>query len=402
MDISLLLTGLAVQGRPAENAGASYADADAGRGFAEAMAALGSMPGEPAPALAELALSPAGQASLQSMMLALDGSPGDDASADTLLDESPLAEIAKRLALMASAGESLPAETRPLAAEDLDHEAFTPEQLFATQEIKESTPEAPGQLAGVIMEPGRSQLEPSTAAGPMTHTTLREAAAAQQGIREPLVASAGSEGLSAQRQPPLAEALSQPLSREAVVPAAPSSSTSGEWRTDGLASLNVASPNGTAPGAVTASPTQGALQAPVASQAWPTQLGQQLVMLGQRGGEQRVELRLNPAELGPLTISLKVSEQGAQAQFLSAHAPVRQAVEQAIPQLREALAEQGISLGDTSVGEHRQQGQEQGQAFAGGATPGTATSDSAEIESLIPVPATDGQLIEAGRVDLYA
>ncbi|MBH8579885.1 flagellar hook-length control protein FliK [Bisbaumannia pacifica] len=98
-------------------------------------------------------------------------------------------------------------------------------------------------------------------------------------------------------------------------------------------------------------PATASLSAPVATQAWEQQLGQQLVGLAQRGGQ--VELHLHPAELGPLSVSLKLGDQGAQAQFLSAHAQVRQAVEQALPQLREALAEQGIQLADTSVGEQR-------------------------------------------------
>lgn len=121
----------------------------------------------------------------------------------------------------------------------------------------------------------------------------------------------------------------------------------------------------TTPANVPAQPTpfaQASLAAPVQSPAWPGQLGQQLVQFARQGGEQHVEMRLNPAELGPLSVTLKMTEQGAQAQFLSAHAQVRQVLEQAIPQLREALAEQGISLGETSVGEQRQQN---AQAFAG-------------------------------------
>ncbi|GGW21642.1 hypothetical protein GCM10007157_09130 [Vreelandella hamiltonii] len=62
-------------------------------------------------------------------------------------------------------------------------------------------------------------------------------------------------------------------------------------------------------------------------------------------------MKLNPSDLGPLSISLRMTEQGTQAQFLSAHAHVRQTLEQAIPQLREMLAEQGITLSDTFVGD---------------------------------------------------
>ncbi|HSH47095.1 MAG TPA: flagellar hook-length control protein FliK, partial [Halomonas sp.] len=117
--------------------------------------------------------------------------------------------------------------------------------------------------------------------------------------------------------------------------------------------------------------------------------------------EQRVELQLHPAELGPLSVSLKLGDQGAQAQLLSAHAQVRQALEQAIPQLREALAEQGIQLGEATVGEQRE-GSRDGRDFehaerapqlGGGDTPGDEVAAAADSVRELPV---------AGRVSVYA
>ncbi|CAM4131584.1 flagellar hook-length control protein FliK [Vreelandella rituensis] len=151
----------------------------------------------------------------------------------------------------------------------------------------------------------------------------------------------------------------------------------------------------------TSAPAQASISTPVTHQAWPQQLGQQLMQFTQRGGEQQIQMQIHPAELGPLSISLKVSEQGTQVHFLSAHAQVRQVIEQAIPQLREALAEQGISLGETSVGD-----QSDGQEFADQKSPsqpgtdaiGTAVSDS---EGDAQASTTLAAYLE-GRVDLYA
>ncbi|MFB8828983.1 flagellar hook-length control protein FliK [Azotobacter sp. CWF10] len=102
----------------------------------------------------------------------------------------------------------------------------------------------------------------------------------------------------------------------------------------------------------------------------------------------------------PLSISLKLGEAGAQAQFLSAHPQVRAAVEQAIPQLREALAEQGISLGETSVGERQQQpqGERSGSSGHGRALAGAIGEKGASgaVEALAPAPA------RLGGIDLYA
>ncbi len=146
------------------------------------------------------------------------------------------------------------------------------------------------------------------------------------------------------------------------------------------------------------------LQAPVATAPWQQQLGQQMVGLAQRG-DQHMELHLNPRELGPLSVSLKLDDQGAQAHFFSSQATVRGAVEQAIPQLREALAEQGIALGEAMVGEHRQgfAGNGDGQPGERGATAGDGGLAGEPLsggEESVPVSRVIGG--EAGGVDLYA
>ena len=96
---------------------------------------------------------------------------------------------------------------------------------------------------------------------------------------------------------------------------------------------------------------------PVGATHWGTELGQQMVMMSNnaRQGMQTAELRLDPPDLGPLRISLNLADGVASASFVSAHASVRQAIEVAIPQLQQALAQAGISLGQTSVGEQAAQ-----------------------------------------------
>lgn len=96
---------------------------------------------------------------------------------------------------------------------------------------------------------------------------------------------------------------------------------------------------------------------PVGGTHWGTELGQQVVMMSTnaRQGMQTAELRLDPPDLGPLRVSLNLADGVASASFVSAHASVRQAIETAIPQLQQALAQAGISLGQTSVGEQTAQ-----------------------------------------------
>ncbi|WP_198588809.1 flagellar hook-length control protein FliK [Alloalcanivorax mobilis] len=195
---------------------------------------------------------------------------------------------------------------------------------------------------------------------------------------------------------------SQAVATQTVSPTAPVIVVDGAAT---LTSLNPAAPaahvaplSAPAASATSLSPT---LQAPLASSEWQQQLGQQLVSLSQRG-EQRIELHLHPRELGPLSVSLKLDDQGAQAHFFSAHASVRGAVEQAIPQLREAFAEQGIALGEAMVGQHQQQQQNSfgdAQRHAGG---GRAPVIE-EIEEIGPAVALPpAPLMPGGGVDLYA
>jgi flagellar hook-length control protein FliK len=101
----------------------------------------------------------------------------------------------------------------------------------------------------------------------------------------------------------------------------------------------------------------------VGSDKWAPALGQQLARMT-AGGQHTAELNLNPAGLGPLKVTLSLGDNQAQAMFVSAHESVRKAVEAALPQLRSSLSEQGITLGQTSVGADTRQPFGSDAAFA--------------------------------------
>ncbi|WP_372824468.1 flagellar hook-length control protein FliK [Polaromonas sp.] len=92
----------------------------------------------------------------------------------------------------------------------------------------------------------------------------------------------------------------------------------------------------------------------VGSSEWDQALGQQLLHMG-RADQKTAELQLNPPGLGPLKVTLSMNEHQIQVAFVSAHASVRAAVEAALPQLRAAMADGGISLGEASVGSESRQ-----------------------------------------------
>ncbi len=81
---------------------------------------------------------------------------------------------------------------------------------------------------------------------------------------------------------------------------------------------------------------------------WNTECAQKIVWM-QSQKQQSAELHINPPDLGPLHIRLTTDETQTSAIFTSPHGEVREALEAALPRLREVLADSGITLGNASV-----------------------------------------------------
>lgn len=83
--------------------------------------------------------------------------------------------------------------------------------------------------------------------------------------------------------------------------------------------------------------------------AWSQGVGERVLMMAERG-LQSATIKLQPEHLGPMEIRIQVDEDGAaQVNFSAQHAQTRDALETAIPRLRELLAEQGLSLSQANV-----------------------------------------------------
>ncbi|HJV88498.1 MAG TPA: flagellar hook-length control protein FliK [Noviherbaspirillum sp.] len=86
----------------------------------------------------------------------------------------------------------------------------------------------------------------------------------------------------------------------------------------------------------------------VGTPAWDQALGQKIVWMV-AGDQQSASLTLNPPDLGPLQVVLNVTNSQADATFIAAQPEVRQALEAAMPKLRDMLGEAGIQLGQATV-----------------------------------------------------
>ncbi|MGB3289202.1 MAG: flagellar hook-length control protein FliK [Burkholderiaceae bacterium] len=149
--------------------------------------------------------------------------------------------------------------------------------------------------------------------------------------------------------------------------------------------------------------TPSAIGAPLQSPQWGPEFGRQFVSIAQGGHNMphTAELRLDPPELGPLRITININDNIAHATFVSPHASVRQAVENAMSQLQQSLAQAGISLGQTSVSDQGQPQQAFNENPGGGSGRHTASGDVAGLEGPAALPTARSRAADA-LVDTFA
>lgn len=90
------------------------------------------------------------------------------------------------------------------------------------------------------------------------------------------------------------------------------------------------------------------ISTPLGNNGWAEEFSQKISWMSTQQN-QVAELHLNPPNLGPLDVVLRISDNQATALFASPHGAVRDAVENALPKLRELLADNGIMLGNTTI-----------------------------------------------------
>ena len=141
-----------------------------------------------------------------------------------------------------------------------------------------------------------------------------------------------------------ARSFAQVLNQESTI----SSSTSTSGPSSGvslLSTINSATPN--------APPTEQSLRLEprVGTPAWDGALAQKVTWMSNQQ-MQVAQLQLNPPDLGPMEVTLTVGtgpDAETRIEFTSPHLAVREALQSALPQLREMMEGSGITLGSTTV-----------------------------------------------------
>lgn len=133
---------------------------------------------------------------------------------------------------------------------------------------------------------------------------------------------------------------------------------------------------------------------PVGTERWADEIGSRMTMMVEQG-KHTASLRLSPEHLGPLEVRITVDGDKASVQFGASHVDTRNAIENALPRLREMFASQGLSLADANVSREPPR-QHSNQAPASGSS---ASGGIASDEGSTAVAAAQVRL---GLLDTYA
>jgi flagellar hook-length control protein FliK len=127
----------------------------------------------------------------------------------------------------------------------------------------------------------------------------------------------------------------------------------------------------------------------VGTAEWADAVNERVFWMAQ-GGQQFARLQLNPPNLGPLEVRLNLSQDQASVSFIAGQAAVREALEAALPRLRDMLEQQSILLvraevRDPGNGSAQQDGDFERGGSGGGARAETATAGTGSAAEAVQV-----------------
>lgn len=85
---------------------------------------------------------------------------------------------------------------------------------------------------------------------------------------------------------------------------------------------------------------------------WGNELADRILILSKQNIQQ-AQIRINPPNLGPLELRISVQNEQANVSFVSNHVQVRDAIESAIPRLREMFADNGFQSLDVDISSNK-------------------------------------------------
>ena len=148
----------------------------------------------------------------------------------------------------------------------------------------------------------------------------------------------------------------------------------------------------------------GNIAVPITHPNWSNNLGESIKWMVQQH-TQRADFRLVPPDLGMLEVRVQLNNNQTNITFSSPHAQVCDAVESALPRLREMFGQAGLQLGDVNVNVSHQSLSQQHAQNGGSQTPGHGSENNHSDESndaITGVTSSQSQRYDTGLVDVYA
>ena len=115
----------------------------------------------------------------------------------------------------------------------------------------------------------------------------------------------------------------------------------------------------------------------------------------------QADLQLNPPELGPLEVRISMVDDEARITFTASHPQVREALEMALPKLRDMLGSSGVQLLQVDVSGHGAGHRPPPEAGPGAAAAQASTSRGGAREALAAL-GTGSPHRQRGLVVAYA
>lgn len=150
------------------------------------------------------------------------------------------------------------------------------------------------------------------------------------------------------------------------------------------------------------------IEAPVGSPMFADEAAQRVTWLAKNGIE-HAEIRVTPPDMGPIQVSIDMSQNEASINFTVTQTDTRVALEDSLHRLEEMLADSGIALAQANIGQQdagqQQSGRESGRAGAGsnarGGRDGDGRGEVAGVGGAVAAsPARTGSVL--GLVDTFA
>lgn len=306
-----------------------------------------------------------------------DGTPAD--AADTAGDAAAASPLdAAWLAHLLPPPDAAAARAMPAADSPALMPAFAPSLAAADAAPSKAT--SSGAASGADRLPGgRIDLASAGLAADAAAHASGRATAAGLAAAEPRAAG-------------FAEQLASADAGRSAAPAMDAAHAATPLLPGGATLPHAAGPTSLAPAATAAGGTPSLpLAAPFGSPEFAPALGAQVTVLA-RDGVQRAELRLNPADMGPIAVQIALDGAQATVHFAADVAATRAALESSWPELAGALRDAGLTLAGGGVSEQPRQRRD----GTGDAAPGAradASDDSAPgdaAQATLPRPRARG------------